>query len=73
MSQSARIVGKVECREGEGGNLVIRPGPCEVQRTPLDATISWTDGLSKGAAAMPLSDFQRYVSGHAIRFDDAPA
>jgi len=73
VSQSARIVGKVEYREGDGANLVIRPGPCEVEQTPLDATISWTDGLTKGVAAMPLPNFQRYVSSHAIRFDDAPA
>lgn len=67
MTHSAHITGKVEYREGDGPNITIRPGPCEVEETELDATISWTDGESRGSAAMPLADYRRYVSSKAIQ------
>lgn len=70
MSRAARIVGKVEYREGDGANITIRPGPCEVDETALDATISWTDGDSHGVAAMPVADFHRYVLNKAIEIDN---
>ena len=44
MAQAARIVGKVEYREGDGAMLTIPPGPCEVALAADSATISWTDG-----------------------------
>ena len=69
MIRNAHITGKVEYREGDGANITIRPGPCEVEETALDATISWTDGESHGSAAMPVSDFRRYVASKAIQFD----
>ncbi len=67
MSTSARITGKVEYREGDGANITIRPGPCEVEETALDATISWTDGQSHGSAAIPIDDYRRYVATAAIQ------
>ena len=70
MSQSAEIVGKVEYREGDGANKCIRPGAVTVEQTELDVTLSWTDGDTHGAAAMPISDFRRYVASQAIRFAD---
>ena len=69
MSHSAQIVGKVEYREGDGANITIRPGPCEIEETALDATISWIDGDSHGSAAMPIGDYRRYVRRKAIRLD----
>jgi hypothetical protein len=69
MIQSARITGKVEYREGDGANITIRPGPCEVEETPLDVTISWTDGETRGSAAIPLADYRRYVSSKALTVD----
>lgn len=69
MAQSARIVGKVEYREGDGPNITIRPGPCEVQETPLDATISWSDEDTHGSAAIPLADYRRYVASKALQID----
>jgi hypothetical protein len=71
MAQAAQITGKVEYREGDGTNIVIRPGPVEVQTTAVDATLNWTDGETRGSAAMPLTDFQRYVAKGAIKL--APA
>lgn len=71
MTQRACISGTVEYREGDGANIKIRPGPCEVVETALDATISWTDGDSRGSAAMPLADYRRHLSTGAIRLVDA--
>ena len=74
MAKSARIVGKVEYREGDGANISIRPGPCEIAVTALDATISWTDADSHGSAAIPIADFNHYISRKAILLvGDAPA
>lgn len=73
MIKKARITGKVEYREGDGANITIRPGPCEVDETALDATISWTDGDSHGSAAMPITDYRRYLASGAIQFDGMQA
>jgi hypothetical protein len=69
MSQHARITGKVEFREGDGASMLIPLGPCEIEETPLDVTISWTDGETHGSAAIPVSDFKRYVASRAIELD----
>ena len=66
MTQAADIVGKVEYREGDGANIVIRRGPVEVETTATDATLGWADGDARGSAAMPLADFKRYVAEGAI-------
>jgi hypothetical protein len=66
---TARITGKVEYREGDGASITIRPGPIEVEETALDATISWTEGDSRGSAAMPIADYRRYVATKAIQID----
>lgn len=73
MAQPAEVVGKVEYREGDGPALRIRKGPIEVETTEMDATLSWEegaetgDGLTHGRAALPIADYQRYVSEGAIR------
>jgi hypothetical protein len=66
MDQHARIIGLVEYREGDGANIAIRPGPCFVQETLADVTISWSDGDSHGSAAMPLADFMHHVHERSI-------
>jgi hypothetical protein len=66
---TARITGKVQYREGDGASITIRPGPIEVEQTALDATISWTDGDSRGSAAIPIADYRRYVATKAIQID----
>ena len=73
MHRNARIAGKVEYGEGDGANITIRTGPCEVDETALDATISWTEGDSHGSAAMPIADFRRYVASKAIQIDGVKA
>jgi hypothetical protein len=67
MAQSAQIVGKVEYREGDGPNIVIRTGPVTVETGLNDATLSWVDEETRGSAAMPLTDFKRYVAEGKIK------
>jgi hypothetical protein len=67
MIKTARIIGKVEYREGDGVNMTIRPGPCEIEETELDATISWVDGDTRGSAAMPMADYRRHIANKAIQ------
>ena len=67
MIKTARIIGKVEYREGDGANMTIRPGPCEIEETELDATISWVEGDTHGSAAMPMADYRRYIANKAIQ------
>ncbi|MBT9596541.1 MAG: hypothetical protein IV094_11195 [Vitreoscilla sp.] len=73
MISTARITGTVEYREGDGANITIRPGPCEVEETALDVTISWADGDSHGSAAMPIADYRRYIASKAIQVDAVKA
>jgi 2-methylisocitrate lyase-like PEP mutase family enzyme len=63
---SARVVGKVEYREGEGSMLEIRIGAVEVVMSAADATLSWTDERWRGEAAMPFANFCRYLADGAI-------
>lgn len=66
-AQSAQIVGKVEYREGDGANIVIRPGPVKVHTGLNDVTLSWVDEEVRGSTAIPLTDFKRYVSEGKIK------
>ena len=70
MTQQAQVTGKVEYRQGDGPTATIRPGPVEVNTTPTDATLSWTDGDTHGSAAIPIQDFRRYVSKGEIQLRD---
>jgi hypothetical protein len=66
-SQTAQIVGKVEYREGDGPNIEIRPGPVKVQTGLNDVTLSWEDEGTRGATAIPLIDFKRFVAEGKIK------
>lgn len=70
MTQHARVVGEVSYREGDGPQMPIRPGPIEVELTERDATLSWADGDARGLAAMPLTDYKRYVAEGRIQLQD---
>ena len=69
MTQTARIVGAIEYREGDGQAMEIRKGPVEVDITELDVTLSWVEGDAHGATAIPVADFQRYVDEGKIELD----
>lgn len=65
--QRCEIVGEVTYREGDGVAMTIPPGPCEVEVTDLDATISWSEGPDHGSAAISLADYRRFVDSGALR------
>jgi len=69
MSQTARIVGKVEYRGGDGPAVEIREGPVEVSLSDTDATLSWVDEDVHGSAAMPVGDFRLFVKEGKIKLD----
>ena len=71
--QQGGVVGEVVYREGDGAGMTIPLGPCEVERTELDATISWTDGPTHGSTAVPLGDLARYLETGALVLDAVPA
>ena len=50
--------------------MPIRRGPCEVTVTNLDVTISWTDGDTHGATALPLAEYTRLLTSGAIELVD---
>ncbi|MDO9251142.1 MAG: hypothetical protein Q8S96_00875 [Hydrogenophaga sp.] len=69
MAQTARIVGKVEYRGGDGPAVEIREGPVEVSLSNTDATLSWVEDDVHGSAAMPIGDFRRFVKEGKIKLD----
>ena len=64
--QQARVVGDVSFREGDGVEMMVPRGPCEVTRDELDATITWTDGATHGSTAIPNADLERYLKSGAL-------
>ncbi len=69
MSTQVTVQGLVEYRLGEGPLCTVPPGPVQVDTAPNDVTLSWGDGETHQSAAMPSSDFLRYVSSKAIVID----
>ena len=65
-SRPGRIVGHVTYREGDGPELSIRQGPCDITLTHLDVTVSWEDGDTRGSTALPLAEYTRYLTEGAI-------
>ncbi len=67
--RNCEIVGTVTYREGDGVEMEVPKGSCQIEVTDLDATLSWTDGESHGSAAMALQDYERFVSEGALKLD----
>jgi hypothetical protein len=65
--QNAQIVGEVQYREGDGANMLIRPGPVKIHMGNIDVTLSWEDEGTRGSTAIPLADFKRFVSEGKIK------
>jgi hypothetical protein len=66
MSALAQVQGKVEYRLGDGPLLRVPPGEVEIDVGRSDVTLSWGSGPTRQAAAIPSSDFARYVDARAI-------
>lgn len=72
MAKKARITRPVEFREGDGPNLTIPVGPCEIEETALDATIGWTEGDSPGSTAIPIDIYRSHLASGAIELVSEP-
>jgi hypothetical protein len=59
--KKGHINGKVTYREGDGVDMTIPEGPCEMEITGLDVTLTWIDGETHGATAIPLTDYHQHV------------
>lgn len=66
MTKNGRVVGDVEFRPGDGAKMPIPKGTIEVETNDAEATLSWQDGQSRGAATIPLNEFNKYVRDGAI-------
>jgi hypothetical protein len=65
----ADIRGTVEYRLGDGPLCSVPKGPVEVDASASDVTLSWGSGQTRQSAAIPASDFSRYVASKAIVID----
>lgn len=68
-SRKGRIVGEVALRDGDGMARAIPQGPCEIDLTHVDATVSWTEGDTRGVTALPIAEYTRYVTEGAIALE----
>ncbi|MGP1684723.1 MAG: hypothetical protein ACTS8S_20570 [Giesbergeria sp.] len=67
MTQQATICGDVTYTPGDGAPIAIPRGPVEIDQSEDSTTLSWTaDNNAAGSAAMPHSEFDRYVSEGSI-------
>ena len=62
MTQQATIRGEVNYTPGDGAPIAIPRGPVEIERGEDSTTLSWTaDNNAAGSAAIPRTEFERYV------------
>jgi hypothetical protein len=66
MSTSAQVQGKVEYRLGDGPMQCVPPGAIEIDIGLNDVTMSWGTEDTRQSAAIPSSDFAKYVAAKAI-------
>ena len=59
--KQGRVHGKLAYREGDGVEIPIPEGPCEIEITAMDVTLTWVDGETHGATAIPLADYHQHV------------
>ena len=59
--KQGEIKGKLTYREGDGVEMLIPEGPCEIEITGLDVTLTWLDGEIHGSSAIPLADYHQHV------------
>ena len=65
-TKQGKIVGRVVYAAGDGPEQLIPPGPCEIEATSQDVTITWQDGDTSGVASLPVDQYTIYLSGGAI-------
>ncbi|EJL75047.1 hypothetical protein ACCC97_27020 [Variovorax sp. Varisp85] len=69
MAANAKVTGNVEYRAGDGPLILIPQGPIEVELAPDSAVISWGDAGNIQTTAIPLAEYQRYLSEGVIQSD----
>lgn len=69
MPANAKVTGDVEYRAGDGPLILIPQGPIEVQLAPDSAVLSWGDAGNIQTAAIPLSEYERYLGEGVIKPD----
>lgn len=61
-----RITGHVPYSLGDGVEQVIPIGPCDIDSTSQDATLSWVEGETTGLAALPVDVYTVYLTDGRI-------
>ena len=62
MKSDARVVGDVEYRAGDGPLVPIPKGAVTVEVSPDSAVLSWDDDGNAQSTAIPIADYERYMS-----------
>jgi hypothetical protein len=66
-TRNAQIVGEVRFRLGDGPLELVPLGPVEIDPGRGDVTLSWECEDTRHAAAMPSTEFARYVAEGAVK------
>ena len=72
VKKTAHIIGEVQYRAGDGVDVTIPPGPCEVEPTSQDVTISWQEGNASQVTAIPFDLYTTYLTEGRIVVDTTP-
>lgn len=67
--KKGRIVCRVVFTAGDGPEVVIPLGPCEIAATSQDVTISWEEEGKRGVAAIPFDLYATYLSEGTIALE----
>jgi hypothetical protein len=62
----ARIAGPVEFRAGDGPQLKIPEGNCQILMADDSVVLTWTENGQSLTAAIPKIEFDRYIEDGAI-------
>ena len=62
MANKAMVKGLVQYRAGDGPLLEIPKGPIDVELAVDSAVVSWTHEDESHNTAIPLQDYQTYVT-----------
>jgi len=70
MSANAKVTGVLEYRAGDGPLIQIPTGAIEVTLADDSAVLSWDDEGNTQTTALPMDEYQRYVSEGVIVKDE---
>ena len=70
-TKQGKICGTVVYSNGDGPQQEIPIGPCTIEATSQETTISWGDGDSSSMALLPFDTYTLYLTGGAIVLESA--